>query len=110
MLLSVLMPVYNERNTIGTILVHVARCLPKVNKEIIIIDDRSTDGTREWLKANFPGGQRQGSKVDLDADGNLTFGEDPGLSHLAIRIAYHEHNRGKGGALQTGFKSFSGDI
>jgi glycosyltransferase involved in cell wall biosynthesis len=110
MLLSVLMPVYNERDTIGTILVHVARCLPKVNKEIIIIDDRSTDGTREWLKANFPGGQRHGSKVDLGADGNLIFGEESEISHLAIRIAYHEHNRGKGGALQTGFKSFSGDI
>ncbi len=110
MLLSVLMPVYNERDTLGTVIVHVARCLPKVEKEIIVIDDCSADGTREWLKANFPKGERCGSTVDLGGDGNLTFAEVPDSLRVTIRTAYHERNKGKGGALQTGFASFTGDI
>jgi glycosyltransferase involved in cell wall biosynthesis len=49
MLLSVIIPVYNERATIPTILVNVARALPNVRKEIIIVDDCSNDGTCESL-------------------------------------------------------------
>ena len=70
MLLSVIIPVYNERHTLGTILVVAARALPNVSKEIVIVEDCSKDGTREWLKANFPDGQRSGSTVDLDGNGN----------------------------------------
>jgi glycosyltransferase involved in cell wall biosynthesis len=58
MLLSVVIPVYNEHRTLGTVLTMVARSLPKVSKEIIVVDDCSTDGTREWLKANFAHGPR----------------------------------------------------
>jgi glycosyltransferase involved in cell wall biosynthesis len=54
MQLSIVIPVYNERHTLGTILGVVARTLPNVNKEIIVVGDCSKDGTREWLKANFP--------------------------------------------------------
>jgi glycosyltransferase involved in cell wall biosynthesis len=57
MLLSVIIPVYNERCTLGTILDAVVGALPHVSKEIVIVDDCSKDGTREWLKANFPQGQ-----------------------------------------------------
>ena len=56
MLLSVIIPVYNERHTLGFVLHLFARALPNVNKEIIIVDDCSNDGTREWLKANFADG------------------------------------------------------
>lgn len=62
MLLSVVMPVYNERHTLGVILTRVAACLPGVAKEIIIVDDNSHDGTREWLRANFPHGERRARK------------------------------------------------
>jgi len=48
MLLSIVVPVYNERHTLATVLGVVAR------KEIIVVDDYSKDGTREWLKVNFP--------------------------------------------------------
>jgi len=48
MLLSVIVPVYNERRTLGTILAAVARSLPNVSKEIVVVDDCSNDGTREW--------------------------------------------------------------
>src|SRR5215472_14831489 len=94
MLLSVIVPAYNERHTLGTILVAVARALPNVGKEIIVVDDCSHDGTREWLKANFSEGPRRGSVIELDGEGNLVFRGDQTL--LTIRPVYHERNRGKG--------------
>ena len=110
MLLSVIIPVYNERHTLGVVLVMVARALPNVSKEIIVVDDCSKDGTREWLKANFPEGQRSGSTINLDGSGNLNFAQEPGTSTITIRPIYHERNRGKGGGLQTGFAALSGDV
>jgi glycosyltransferase involved in cell wall biosynthesis len=110
MLLSVIIPVYNERHTLGPILVAVARALPQVSKEIIIIDDCSTDGTREWLRSNFSEGQRVGSTVDLDGNGNLTFNKISGPSTVTARPIYHERNKGKGGGLQTGFAAVTGGV
>ncbi|MEO7369408.1 MAG: glycosyltransferase family 2 protein, partial [Ilumatobacteraceae bacterium] len=72
--LSVVVPCYNEHGTILTLLKHVADS-PWV-REIIVVDDGSTDGTREILK---------------DVDSSM------------VRILLHEHNRGKGAALRTGF-------
>jgi glycosyltransferase involved in cell wall biosynthesis len=81
--LSVLMPVYNERNTIETILdrVHAS----PVRTEIICVDDCSTDGTRERL-------------VEL---------EKAGYVH---RLIFHPHNRGKGAAIRTALAASTGDI
>ena len=110
MLLSVVIPAYNERHTLGTILRVVARAMPDVSKEIIVVDDCSKDGTREWLKANFPQGARTGSSVDLDAEGDLIFVPESGASTVTVRPIYHERNRGKGGALQTGLAALSGDV
>ncbi len=110
MLLSVIIPVYNERQTLGTVLTMVCRVLPNVSKEIIVVDDCSTDGTREWLKANFPNGGRSGSTIALDAAGDLAFTSAAKPSTVTIRPIFHEHNRGKGGALQSGFAVFGGDL
>jgi glycosyltransferase involved in cell wall biosynthesis len=110
MLLSVVIPVYNERSTLGTILVAVARSLPTVSKEIIVVDDRSNDGTREWLQANFPEGPRRGSAVDIDDQGDLVFAPDFGPSAVTVWPIFHERNCGKGGALQTGFAAIRGDV
>ncbi len=109
MRLSVIIPVYNERHTLGRILKVVARALPNVKKEIIVVEDCSTDGTREWLQDNFSDGPRTGSSVDLDSDGNIRLGEES-ESTVVIRPIYHEHNLGKGGALQTGFRAFTGEV
>jgi glycosyltransferase involved in cell wall biosynthesis len=109
MRLSVIIPVYNERHTLGAVLKVVGRALPNVKKEIIVVDDCSKDGTREWLQDNFPEGPRNGSSVDLDKGGNICVAQEL-ESTIIIRPIYHERNRGKGGALQTGFAAFTGEV
>ena len=94
MRLSIVIPVYNERRTLGHSGCRRSR-VTHVSKEIVVVDDCSTDGTREWLKANFPDGARSGSSVDLDNDGQLTFAQGPGLSNVTIRPIFHERNTGK---------------
>lgn len=81
--LSVVIPVYNEKKTIHTILRRV-RAVP-IRKQIIIVDDYSKDGTRDVLRA------MEASETDLT-------------------IVYHEVNQGKGAALRTGFKHATGQV
>ena len=86
MKLSIVIPVYNEKNTILEILKVVRKVsLPAEIKEreIILVDDCSKDGTSDILK-----------KIN-----------DP-----EVKIFYHDKNKGKGGALNTGFKQTTGDI
>ena len=54
MKLSIIIPCYNEKNTIEQILYKIKNCQPS-NKEIIVIDDYSTDGTRELLETKLKG-------------------------------------------------------
>lgn len=82
-ILSVVMPVYNEKETILTIIDKVLSL--DIVKELIIVDDGSTDGTRELLK-------------------NSKFDES------RVKIFFHDKNMGKGGALRTGFEKASADV
>ncbi|MBI3633260.1 MAG: glycosyltransferase family 2 protein [Candidatus Vogelbacteria bacterium] len=80
--LSIIIPTYNEVRTIQEILKKVQDVnLPNIEKEILVVDDGSKDGTREILKS-YPG----------------------------IKYFFHEKNLGKGGAVKTGFKIAEGDI
>lgn len=81
--LSVVIPCYNEVETIESLLEAVAASAID-DQEIIVVDDFSTDGTREKLGALSERG--------------------------AIEVAYHERNMGKGAALRTGFARATGDV
>src|SRR6266404_2586356 len=81
--LSIIIPVYNEKNTIITVLEKVEHASLQENfsREIILIDDFSTDGTREILK---------------------------GLENR-YKVFYHQQNQGKGAAVRTGLNAATGD-
>ncbi len=83
MKVSIVIPCYNEKNTIEEI-VEAVRSAPIENKEIIIVDDCSGDGTGAVLKEK--------------------------ISQMVDRIIYHPVNRGKGAALRSGFAAATGDV
>jgi glycosyltransferase involved in cell wall biosynthesis len=79
--LSVVIPIFNERGTIKEIIERVKAT--DYDKELILVDDCSTDGTRDWLQKNAP---------------------------KDVQVFYHPINQGKGAALKTGFQHVTGDI
>lgn len=82
MKVSVIIPCYNERATIAKIIERVQAV--GLASEVLVVDDGSTDGTREILQA-LPQG-----------DG--------------LRVVFHDHNQGKGAAVRTGFRNATGDV
>ncbi|MEO0202175.1 MAG: glycosyltransferase family 2 protein [candidate division WOR-3 bacterium] len=90
MKLSIVIPVYNEKDYIEKVITTVkdVDLGYDIDREIIVVDDGSTDGTREILK----------KLESLD--------EFKGI----LKIIFHEKNLGKGGALNTGFNHITGDI
>src|ERR1700687_1899754 len=111
MLLSSVIPVFNEIATLGRALAAVAMALPGVAKQIVIVDDASTDGTRDWLRRQFPGNGGRFSARQLVEQGALArWAPSDNLPDIDVRIIFHDRNRGKGGALQSGFAAVTGDI
>jgi glycosyltransferase involved in cell wall biosynthesis len=78
--LSVIMPVYNEKNSIHAIINKVLSV--PINKEIIVVDDCSKDGTRDILKT---------------------------INNECIKVFFHDVNKGKGAAIRTGISHITGD-
>ena len=83
MLITVIIPCYNENRTISKIIDKILS-LKNINLQIIVIDDCSTDGTREILKNE--------------------------ISERVDKIIYHNINKGKGAAIKSSIKSIKGDI
>ncbi len=109
-MLSVIIPVFNEAATLPRVLALVSTALPAIAKDVIVVDDGSTDGTREWLLANFPIGPRAAASIVVDADGRLVFKDDETAPLVTVRPFYHDRNSGKGAALQTGLAQAAGDV
>lgn len=109
MKLTVVIPAYNERQTIAACLERVAAALPDVPKEIIVVDDCSRDGTRDWLERNVRDLHAEHCSLVVNADGDLEVQSGP-IAQVQIRALFHQQNQGKGGALQTGLRAVSGDI
>jgi glycosyltransferase involved in cell wall biosynthesis len=110
--LSIVIPVYNEIRTIGRILIEVAKALPEVPKQIVIVDDRSSDGTSDWLRNNLSQSAGNWRRLSLNAGGGLELSADGPRNHSAISftVLFHERNRGKGAAVRTGLTSATGDV
>lgn len=83
MKISIVIPCYNECRTIAKI-VSAVRAAPVEDKEIIVVDDGSTDGTAQLLAGE--------------------------LGSLADKVIFHQLNRGKGAALRSGFAAATGDV
>jgi glycosyltransferase involved in cell wall biosynthesis len=83
MKLSIIMPCFNEVHTIERIVAAVLAA-PLENKELIVVDDGSTDGTQEILRTR--------------------------IEPLVAKVIYHQVNQGKGAALRTGIAAAQGDV
>ena len=81
--LSVIVPVYNERNTVAEIVRRMRAVELPLDREIVIVDDGSTDGTRQVLSQ---------------------------LADSTVRVVLHERNQGKGAAVRTGLAQVTGDL
>ena len=83
MKLSIIIPCYNEKNTVETLIQRVVTA-PVPEKEIIIVDDCSTDGSREIIREK--------------------------LASFVDKIILHDKNQGKGAAIRTGIQAATGDV
>ena len=81
--LSVIVPVYDERNTVVEIVRRMRAVDIPLEREFVLVDDGSTDGTREVLRQ---------------------------LADSTVRVVYHEKNQGKGAAIRTGLEQVTGDL
>ena len=81
--LSVIVPLYDERNTVVEIVRRMRAVEIPMDREIVLVDDGSTDGTRDVLRQ---------------------------LTDSTVHVVYHEQNRGKGAAIRTGLEQVTGDL
>ena len=81
--LSVIVPLYDERNTVVEIVRRMRAVDLPIDREIVLVDDGSTDGTSDVLRQ---------------------------LADSTVRVVYHERNRGKGAAIRTGLEQVTGDL
>jgi glycosyltransferase involved in cell wall biosynthesis len=120
--LSVIVPVYNERETLPRILRAVSLVLPGIARQIVVVDDCSRDGTREWIGRTFPGPSNAVAAIRRTSCGKIEFLSDADVTAAtehdfekvagAINICpiLQDANGGKGNALRAGLAAATGDV
>jgi glycosyltransferase involved in cell wall biosynthesis len=98
---SIIIPVYNERSTIEALLFRVQAV--DLDKEIIVVDDGSTDGTREFLQELARTSAEERGGIVLTQTGSW-------LRTDNIKVYFQPRNQGKGAALRVGFKKAGGEV
>ncbi len=109
--LSIVIPIYNEVASLKELLQQVINVEIGMKKELILVDDFSTDGTRDILKAiegieDIPSEIRsflEVTEMPIDSDAENTDG-------VSIKVFYHDVNKGKGATLRNGFQHITGEI
>jgi len=99
--ISVVIPVYNEMATIEEILLRVQDV--DLDKEIVIVDDGSRDGSRDLLQAIAESAKTAPAQIKLPRSGKV-------LATSRIRVFFQDKNQGKGAALRRGFEESRGEI
>lgn len=122
--LSIVIPIYNEIASLKELLQQVASVEIGMKKELILVDDFSTDGTRDILKEieaiqEGSGGIRryistpQMSPNETDSSGSEipeSANSTENTSEISAKVFYHDVNKGKGATLRTGFQHITGEI
>jgi glycosyltransferase involved in cell wall biosynthesis len=106
--LSVLIPVYNEVDLLPAELARVvAAGAGGLRKEVVIVDDGSRDGTRDYLRALATRWQEELARVARRLDIDLPLDV---LNRTTLRVVFHPQNRGKGAAIRTAIDAATGDL
>ena len=109
--LSIVIPIYNEVASLKELLQQVVTVEIGMKKELILVDDFSTDGTRDILK-EIEGIEENSDDIhsylattDAPINENTESRDD-----VSVKIFYHDVNRGKGATLRTGFQHITGEV
>ena len=104
--LSIVIPIYNEVTSLKELLQQVANVEIGMKKELILVDDFSTDGTRDIL--------REIEDTQENPDGIhgylATNAHSENGDEISVKVFYHDVNKGKGATLRTGFQHITGEI
>ena len=122
--LSIVIPIYNEVASLKELLQQVASVEVGMKKELILVDDFSTDGTRDILKEieaiqadsgeihRYISTPQMPPNEDAAPDSDVPRSDNAAENapQISAKVFYHEVNKGKGATLRTGFQHITGDI